>query len=126
MLPAGPVHLAARAAEHRVIDRHVQIGARLGQQHHRQLRDRQAGLIELPAGAGEEVVRPVMRPGMLRAAARRHARHGAAAHPARQPGDQAAERGKARRGEARPQLAQQAQQRRGQIQARKHRRVPSA
>ncbi len=88
MLPAGPGHLAAAAAEHRVADGHKQIGARLGQQH-RQLRDRQAGLIELPAGAGEEVMSPVMRPGMLQAAAHQHAHHGAAAHPAppsRRPG----------------------------------------
>jgi len=69
MLPAGPVHPAPAAAEHRVIDGHTHISARLGHQQDRQLRDRQAELIEFPAGPAEEVVRPVMRPGMLQAAA---------------------------------------------------------
>jgi len=113
VLPAGPVHLAPAAAEHRVIDGHAQISAGRHRQQHRQLRDRQAELVKVPAGAGEEVMRPVMRPGMLQAAAQQHAHHGAAAHPPGHPGDQAAERGKARRGEARPQLVQQAQQRSG-------------
>lgn len=87
--------------------------ARPGQQHHRQLRDRQAELVKLPAGAGEEVVRPVMRPGVLQGTAQQHANHGPAADLARQPGDQPAERREPRRGETRPQLAQQARQRSG-------------
>jgi hypothetical protein len=113
MLPPGPVDLAAGPAEHRVIDRHAQPVARPGQQHHRQLRDRQPELVKLPAGAGEEVVRPVMRPGVLQGTAQQHAHHGPAADLARQPGDQPAERREPRRGETRPQPAQQARQRSG-------------
>ena len=111
MLPARPVHLAPAAAEHRIIDRYPQVSARRHHQHHRQLRDRQAELVNLPAGAGEEIVRPVMRPDVLQGPAQQHAHHGTAAHPPGQPGGQAAERGKARRGETWPQLTQQAQQR---------------
>ena len=96
-----------------VIDGHLQVSARRHHQQHHKLRDRQAELIEFPAGAGEEVVRPVMRPGVLQAAAEQHADDSTAAHLAAQPGGQAAERGKARRGETRPQHHQQAQQRGG-------------
>jgi len=56
------VDLAAGPAEQRVIDRH---GQRAGwhQQQHDQPGDGQAEVADLPPGAGEEVVRPVMRPG---------------------------------------------------------------
>jgi hypothetical protein len=77
------------AAEHRVIDSYPQVSAQLGQQRHRQLRHRQAKLIELPAGTGEEEeeeeVHPVKRPQVLQAAAQQHAHHGTAAHPAVRP-----------------------------------------
>ena len=111
MLPARPVDLAAGPAEHRVIHRHLQVSAGWQHQQHRKLRDRQAELVQLPAGAGEEVVRPVMRPGVLQAGTQQHAHHGAAADLPGQPGDQAAERDEARRGETRPKLIQQVQQR---------------
>ena len=111
MLPAGAVHLATGPAEHRVIDGHAQVRAGRQHQQHDQLRDGQAELIDLPAGPGEEVMRPVMRPHVLQAAARQHARHRPPVHPARQPGDQAAEGNEARRREARPQRGQHIQQR---------------
>ena len=61
MLPPGPVHLAPGPPEHRVIDGHAQV--RAGRQHQQrdQLRDRQAELIDLPSGPGEEVMCPIMR-----------------------------------------------------------------
>jgi hypothetical protein len=58
-------------------------------------------------------MRAVMRPQVLQGAARQHAHDGAASHLARQPGNQAAECREPRRGETRPQLVQQAQQRSG-------------
>jgi len=87
VLPAGPVHPPPAAAEHRVIDGHAQISARLGHQQDRQLRDRQAELVRFPAGPGEEVVRQVMRPGMLQAAAHAERDSGRAGRAAvRRPG----------------------------------------
>ena len=58
MLPAGPVHPAPAAAEHRVIDGHARISARLGHQQDRQLRDRQAELVKFPAGPLRLMNRP--------------------------------------------------------------------
>jgi hypothetical protein len=46
----------------RVIDRDLQVSARRDQHQHRQLRDGQAELVQVPAGPGEEVMRPVMPP----------------------------------------------------------------
>jgi hypothetical protein len=109
MSPPGPVRLAHGPAEHRIVDGHPQVRAGRHQQRG-QVRDGQAELVQFPAGAGEEVMRPVMRPGMLQAAAQQHAHHGTAPHPPGQPGHQAAERDKPRRGETRPQHRQYLQQ----------------
>jgi hypothetical protein len=101
VLPPGLVDLPPGPAEHGIVSRHAQVRARRHHEHHRQLRNRQAELVKLPAGPGEEVMRPVMRPHVLQAAAQQHPGHGAAAHPPGQPGDQAAEGDKSRPGEAR-------------------------
>jgi hypothetical protein len=113
MLPARPVDLAARPAEHRVVHRHPQFPARRDQQRDGEPGDAQAELVRVPAGPREEVVRPVMRPQPLQGRPQQHPGDGPPARLAGQPGDQAAERGEARRGETRPQRAQDFQQRAG-------------
>jgi site-specific DNA recombinase len=125
MLPGRPVHLAAGPAEHRVTDRHHQRLPGRDQQHHSQPRDRQAQLIEIPAGPGEEVMRPVMRPAPAQARPGQHPAHRPPPHLPGQPRHQPAERHERRPGEHRTQRTQQIQQRNRQIQARKHRRIPS-
>ena len=113
MLPARPVDLAAGAAEHRVVDRDPQGGARRQEQQDRQRRDGQAQVVGVPAGPGEEAVRPVVRPRPGQARAQQHPGHRPAAGLPGQPRDQAAERSEPRRGEARPQRGQDLQQRTG-------------
>ena len=62
MLPARSPDLASPPPEHRVIDRYHQVRARFHQCQDHQCGGRQAQLVNLPAGPGEEVVRAVVWP----------------------------------------------------------------
>ncbi len=110
MLPPGAVHLRAGPDAYRVVQRDGHVRARVDQGIYDQAGNRQAELVELPAGPGEEVVRAVMRPGPLQARAQQHAHHGTAPDLPGQAGDQAAERGERRRGETRAHRHQDTQQ----------------
>jgi hypothetical protein len=111
VLPCRAVDLAPGPPEHRVVDRDPQVSAGRDQEHHRDLRDAQAELVDLPAGAGKEVVRPVMRPQAVQARAQQHPGHRPAARLPGQARGQAAERHERRSGEARTQSGQDLQQR---------------
>ncbi len=75
MLPGRPVDLAAGPAEQRVTGRrHHRLPGR-HQQHHDHPRHRQAQLVKLPGGPGEEVMRPVMRPAPGQPCAQQHPAH---------------------------------------------------
>ena len=110
MLPARSPDLASPPPEHRVIDRYHQVRARFHQCQDHQCGGRQAQLVNLPAGPGEEVVRAVVWPHPRQAGPEQHANHGAAPHLPGQARDQAAERAISRRGETPAQRRQHGEQ----------------